>query len=190
VHTHPFDASRRNNTVAVGGKSCALIYLTPESPERYTFSYQFPGLEAIMQLSTIFSRANQQKYLLPSERAVYRLIVFLLILIPPAALLGGLETLLTSLHASLPVWAWPILIAVLPPVLLAIAKFFSAKGDTVVSSVIQGLETGVVSDIAANRITTLGTNATVPRPMVSGPPAANMPNVPPRTGARDQPPRT
>lgn len=134
-----------------------------------------------MHLSTLFSRAWQQKYLTPAERAVYKFVVALIVLIPSSALLGGLNALLSWLNMSVPGWLWQGLIVLIPALLLALAKYATAQGDTAVGAIIQQVEGEAVQGIAGSKITSLGTSANAPAPIP-------LRNVPPRASAPQQPP--
>jgi hypothetical protein len=141
-----------------------------------------------MHIATIFSRAWQQKYLTPAERSLYKFIMALLILTPPAAILSGVAWLLDSLHASVPSWIWQVLAVLVPAGLLALAKYVSAHGDVQVGAIIQQVEAGAVVDIAAANARTVTTRAYVPpvapRPIVL-PPGSSP--VPPRASAEKPP---
>lgn len=102
-----------------------------------------------MNLSTLFSRAWQQKYLTPAERAVYKFAVALIVLIPSSLLLGGADAALSWLHANVPPLVWAVLAVLIPALLLAFAKYATARGDTVVGAIIQQLEQEAQSDISA-----------------------------------------
>lgn len=101
-----------------------------------------------MQLSTLFSRAWQQKYLTPAERALYKFFVALIVLVPSALLLSGVDAALAWLHTSIPPLLWQVLAVVLPAILLAFAKYASAHGDTAVGTIIQQVEQEAEQDLA------------------------------------------
>lgn len=137
-----------------------------------------------MQLSTLFSRAWQQKYLTPAERAVYKFVIALIVLVPSSVLLGGVDAVLSWLHMSAPGWLWQGLIVLLPALLLALAKYATAQGDTAVGAIIQQAEGETVRGIASSKVTPLGTsaNAHTPIALSSVPPRASAPKQPPSQG--------
>lgn len=101
-----------------------------------------------MKLSTIATRAAQQKYLQPAERALYKFVLALVILIPSGTILGGLAAVLASLHASAPAWLWQTLAVLLPAALMAAAKYYTAQGDTQVGALLQQFEAGAAADVS------------------------------------------
>ena len=129
-----------------------------------------------MSLTTLFSRAWQQKYLTPAERAVYKFVVALIVLIPSSLLLGGADAALTWLHANVPPLVWAVLAVLIPALLMAFAKYATARGDTVVGSIIQQVEQEAEKDLTPAN----------PNP-VRIPTALPLANVPPRAIAQDQP---
>lgn len=137
-----------------------------------------------MQLSTLFSRAWQQKYLTPAERAIYKFTVALIVLIPSSVLLGGVDSLLAWLHASAPVWLWTILGVLVPALLLALAKYATAHSDPQVGAIIQQVEHEAAQDLGGSKVTALGTKAyTPPEPTPITLPGSP---VPPRSSASAQ----
>ena len=137
-----------------------------------------------MQLSTLFSRAWQQKYLTPAERAVYKFVVALIVLVPSSALLGGVDAALSWLHMSAPGWLWQVLIVLIPALLLALAKYATARGYTAVGAIIQQAEGEAVQGLAGSKVTPLGTSTNAPTPiaLLSVPPRASAPKQPPSQG--------
>lgn len=103
-----------------------------------------------MHLSTLFKRAWRQQYLTPAERAIYKFAVALIVLIPSSVLLGGVDSLLAWLHASAPAWLWTVLSVLVPAILLALAKYATARGDTQVGAIIQQVEQESVHDLSAS----------------------------------------
>lgn len=132
-----------------------------------------------MHLSTLFSRAWQQRYLTPAERAVYKFVIALLVLIPSSLLLGGTDAALSWLHTSVPPLVWTVLAVLIPALLLALAKYATARGDTAVGAIIQQVGQEAQSDITAagSKVTSLGTNAVAPKPIIL------PPDQPPKPGA-------
>lgn len=112
-----------------------------------------------MQLSTIFSRAWAQKYLEPGERAVLKFVNSFIILIPSTAIISGVVAVLHWTNVSVPGWVWSVLVVVIPPFLFALAKWFSAQGDTNVGNAI------LVAEAAATPVLQQGPTAiTMPQP--------------------------
>lgn len=101
-----------------------------------------------MQLSTLFSRAWAQKYLTPAERALYKFFVAIIVLVPAALLLSGVDAALIWLHTSLPPMLWQVLAVVLPALLMAFAKYATAHGDANVGAIIQQVEAEAEKDLA------------------------------------------
>lgn len=98
-------------------------------------------------LLSIFSRAASQKYLAPWERSLYRFALALVVLIPSSLLLAGIASLLASLHAGAPDWLWQILAVLIPAVLLAAAKYYTAHGDAALGTLLQQIEQGAEGDL-------------------------------------------
>lgn len=100
-----------------------------------------------MHLSTLFSRAWQQKYLTPAERAIYKFAVAIIVLIPSSLLLGGADAALSWLHTNVPPLVWAVLAVLIPALLMALAKYVSARGDTAVGAIIQQVEQEAEQDM-------------------------------------------
>lgn len=136
-----------------------------------------------MHLSTLFTRAWQQQYLTPAERAIYKFAVALIVLIPSSVLLGGADAVLAWLHAASPAWLWTVLGVLVPAILLASAKYATARGDTQVGALIQQVEQESAQDLGSSKVTPLGTSAAAPTPIVL--PGASP--VQPRSSAAEPP---
>lgn len=101
-----------------------------------------------MKLTTIAPRAAQQKYLTPAERALYKFVLGLVVLIPSGTILAGTDAALSAIHAQGPTWLWPVIGVVLPALLFALAKYYTAQGDTSVGAILQQLESETEKDTA------------------------------------------